>query len=78
MSKSEANPKNRLAYAYYFILQDRLTEAQQVTQSLTENERQGCEIQFDYVVCFLDMGINGTECTLAKTIPRKYLNYPVK
>lgn len=78
MSKSDANPKNKLAYAYYLILQDRLTEAQKVTESLTENDRQVCEIQYDYVVCFLDMGINGTECSLAKTIPKKYLKYPVK
>lgn len=71
------DPNNKLAHAYYLILQDRLQEAQEILELLTEPEKLLCELQLNYIRCFLDVGLNGENCEIARKIAPRYADYPI-
>ena len=67
-----------VTYCYYLILQDRLREAYEILNRLTPDQRKAFEIQYDYMVCFLDLSLNAPNFTVARQITKKYENYPLE
>jgi hypothetical protein len=66
-----------LVFAYYLILQDRVSEAQALLQGVSEEDYRQHEIQYDYVRCFLDMSLNCPNFTDSRALVKKYEHYPV-
>ena len=63
---------------YYLLLQDRVDEASELLEGVSEEVRRECSIQFDYIECFIDMSKGYPSFARARKISQKYVQYPVK
>jgi hypothetical protein len=67
----------KIVFAYYLILQDKIDECVEVFKMLGEEERKRHEVQTDYLACYLSMYPDYPNFTVAHTISEKYQNYPM-
>jgi len=77
ISNQYRQPEHQLTHTYYLTLQDRLAEAQKIVDALAKTHPEKYQLQLDYIRCFLDMGLNGEKCEVARKIAPKYLEYPI-
>ena len=68
----------KLALVYYLLLQDRIDEAENYYRTrVTKLERDQHQLQTDYIECFIGMYKEYPTFNTAKSIVKRYANYPV-
>lgn len=80
IAKRAWNMRDRLMLATYLVLQERRAEAaEQLAKIKPEKSSYGDpEIQYDYLMAYLDIARNGSDFKKAKQIALKYMDYPVQ
>lgn len=69
---------DQINLCYYLLLQDRVTEGIAVFKSIKKEELCGTvQIQYDYMMAYIDFYVGAPEYKAAKEVVDKYLNYPV-
>ena len=66
-----------LVLAYYFILQDRIEEAIEISQKINP-ESNPLKIQYDYMMAFFDMYVGMPEFKKAREICGRNVAYPIE
>ncbi|CAK84205.1 unnamed protein product (macronuclear) [Paramecium tetraurelia] len=70
--------QDKLGFSYYLILQERITEAVKVLNSIqVPKNADNSELQYDYFKAYFDFYVGYPNFQEARRICEKYLNYPV-
>ncbi|CAD8169732.1 unnamed protein product [Paramecium octaurelia] len=70
--------QDKLGFSYYLILQERITEAIKVMNSIQlPINANNSELQYDYFLAYFDFYVGYPNFQQARRICEKYLNYPV-
>ena len=74
------NIADKLTLTYYLLLQDRVQDALQVFVNVKKEEvdaEHRLKLQYDYMSAYLDFYTGGPKYELARSVVKKYLNYPI-
>ena len=72
------NSSEKLAFAYYLLLQDRIEECTSVFKSLSKGEKAEHQLQTDYLECYLSICQDYPNFATAERLSAQYKDYPVK
>ncbi|CAD8097055.1 unnamed protein product [Paramecium primaurelia] len=77
LEKPQFSTLDKLVLIYYLLLQERVNEAVQVYQQISEEEQKEYQLQFDYLSAYLDFYTGYPNFQKGRDICKKYLSYPV-
>lgn len=74
---NKLRPLHYVVWCYYLLLQDRLEETLEMFKKIDAKDVSDCQLQYDYMSCYLDVQAGFPHFKTARLIVEKYLNYPV-
>ncbi|CAD8194852.1 unnamed protein product [Paramecium octaurelia] len=77
LEKSQFSTVDKIILIYYLLLQERVNEAVQIYEQISEEEQNEQQLQFDYLSAYLDFYTGYPNFQKAREICQKYLSYPV-
>ena len=81
IEKNRLENPDKMCFAYFLLLQDRINEAIEIFQQVKRDEiiaDGSLELQYDYMSAYLDFYIGGdTNYSIARGIAEKYKDYPI-
>eukprot|EP00825_Cyclidium_porcatum_P044612 TRINITY_DN6596_c0_g1_i2.p1 TRINITY_DN6596_c0_g1~~TRINITY_DN6596_c0_g1_i2.p1 ORF type:complete len:832 (-),score=173.17 TRINITY_DN6596_c0_g1_i2:223-2718(-) len=70
-------PEHYLVWCYYLLVQDRVEETLKIFKKIDPSQVKECQVQYDYMNCYLDIQNGYPHFKLAREVVERYLNYPV-
>lgn len=70
-------PEHYLLWSQYLLLQDRIEESIAIYKKIDPTQTANCQIQYDYMSCYIDIQQGYPFFKVARLLVDKYVNYPV-